>query len=333
MKKTLILTIILTTIWSCQSDRKFPELKNLSDYKETEFLPTLENTISKDKNSVYCATLLFAWEEIRKSIKTPLEIDKMYPNLILFNSSKSHVNTLESSEYETSAKIENEKISLSAEFEKSLPFVKELTSFTDKLLFNQTKVASFGIICNEDETYENIEILYYKNDDEFVLKLSLRNTENEIILYKSKMKFQLMSEIISEINKNIIVGKNEVNNDAYNWKYNLCDKDEVIVPKLSFNIETNFSNLENNSFNSGGQLFNIETVKQRTAFLLDEKGAEIKSKSFFEAVAVDEPMTYEAPRPKKLIFDKPFFLMIRKTDNINPYLALLIKNTELMMKK
>lgn len=332
MKKTLILTIILTTIWSCKSDHKFPEVKNLSEYKETEILPTLENNISKDKNSVYCATLLFAWEEIRKSIKTPFEIDSQFTDLILFDKSKSNANVLEPEEYTANAKIENEQISLTAEFKKSLPFEFELTDFDDKLVFNGSKVESFGVICNDEDSYENIEVLYYKNDNDFVLKLLLRDREHEIILYKSDMKFETMTEIISEINRNIEKGKSEVNIDTLQWRYYLCDKDEVIIPKLRFNIEANFPKLENNSFKSGDQPYIIKTAQQTTAFLLDEKGAEIKSTSFF-IVAKSAQMTFDASRPKKLVFDKPFFLMCKRTDNVNPYFALSINNTELMIKK
>ena len=330
MKKILLLTIILTTIWSCQSDRKFPEVTNLLEYKKTEFLPTLDNNISKDKNSVYCATLLFAWEKLRKSIKTSFEIDSQFTDLILFDKSKSNV--LETEEYTANTKIEDEQISITAEFKKSLPFEFELKDFDDKLVFNGSKVESFGVICNEEDSYENMEVLYYKNDNDFVLKLFLRDREHEIILYKSDMKFETMTGIISEINRNIEKGKSEVYIDSLQWRYYLCDKDEVIIPKLRFNIEANFPKLENNSFKSGDQPYIIKTAQQTTAFLLDEKGAEIKSNSFF-IVAKSAQITFDASKPKKLVFDKPFFLMCKRIDNVNPYFALLINNTELMIKK
>ena len=42
----IIFTLILTTLFSCKNDRKFPEVKKLSEYKNTQFIPTLEHKIS-----------------------------------------------------------------------------------------------------------------------------------------------------------------------------------------------------------------------------------------------------------------------------------------------
>lgn len=44
----------------CKSEREFPMVKKLSEFKNTEFIATLEENITEDKNSIYCATLLFA---------------------------------------------------------------------------------------------------------------------------------------------------------------------------------------------------------------------------------------------------------------------------------
>gem|GEM_PF-6798589 len=48
----LTLTLILTMIFSCESDRKFPEVKSLSEYKQTSFLPTLEHELPGNKFSL-----------------------------------------------------------------------------------------------------------------------------------------------------------------------------------------------------------------------------------------------------------------------------------------
>jgi len=76
---------------------------------------------------------------------------------------------------------------------------------------------------------------------------------------------------------------------------------------LNFNIETNYSTLEGNRFNSYKQNFQIERVWQRTAFILDESGAEIESEAEIE-VAVEEE--YEKQKPKKMVFDKPFLILL-----------------------
>ena len=75
----------------------------------------------------------------------------------------------------------------------------------------------------------------------------------------------------------------------------------------------------------------IELAWQRTAFILDESGAEIESEAEAATEAIEEE--YEKPKPKKMIFDKPFLILLKRTDAKNPYFGLWITNTELMMKE
>jgi len=62
---------------------------------------------------------------------------------------------------------------------------------------------------------------------------------------------------------------------------------------------------------------------------LDEKGAEIKSES---QVSLTKDAEEEVPKPKRMRFDKPFFVMLKRADRRNPYFGLWTKNAELMEK-
>ena len=42
---------------------------------------------------------------------------------------------------------------------------------------------------------------------------------------------------------------------------------------------------------------------------------------------------YEKPKPKKLVFDKPFLILLKRTNAKNPYFGLWTTNTELMTKE
>src|SRR5688572_23166249 len=106
----IILTAILTTFWGCSDDRKFPVVTKLVAYKQTEFLPTLEHDISKGKNAVYSATLLFAWDEIRKEVEQPIDIANSHTDLTLLNNSKSFMKVLHSNEYNVIGEVDGEVI-------------------------------------------------------------------------------------------------------------------------------------------------------------------------------------------------------------------------------
>ncbi len=336
MKKLIATALILALaiFFIYKNDRKFSSVKKLSEFKKTEFTPTLEHGISNDKNSVYCATLLFAWDEIRKKLGTPLTVSDEHVDLKLLNESTTFNNVLKSDEYIANGEIEGNRIITRAEFNKSLPFETKLENFSNKLVFDGQKVSSFGVTGkNERKQLKIINIRYYENDDNFIVELFLKNHEHEIIFFKSNKSFSSMTDMVSEIDKLIEIGKLERTDEKNNWKYYFQRDDEIIIPKFNFNVETNYPTLEGKQFTAKEQTFDIETAWQRTAFILDEIGAEIKSESFATVRSDGSFMTTGEPKPKKMIFDKPFLIMLKRTETKNPYFGLWVANTELMLKE
>ncbi|WP_338792918.1 hypothetical protein [Bernardetia sp. MNP-M8] len=334
MKSNLILfSFIFVIFCGCNDNREFPKVKKLSEFPKTEFLPTLENKISKDKNAVYCVTLLYTWDEVRKAIKSPLQINSKEnsQDLVLVHNSTSFKNVLNADEYSSSVNVEGDRIEAKAEFDKSLPFEFDLKNFHNELTFKGKKVASFGSFGGGKNAYKTIDILYYKNDDEFVIKLLPKDQQHEIILFKTKKQFKNFVQMNNELEQNRKLGKKEQKNESKYWKYYLQDEDEVVIPKFNFNIETNYSNIEGNKIKTSENNYVITTAWQRTAFILDEKGAEIKSEARIEVTA--EALEEELPKPKKMRFDKPFFVVLKKTQSLNPYFVLFANNAELMVKE
>lgn len=323
--------IVLSIVLSCGETRDFPAVKKLEEYKATEFLPTLEHKIDAKKNSVYCATLLFCWEEIRKEIGSSIEVDKSFSDLILLNDSRSFLNVLKSDEYKTGARIEEGMIQASAEFTKSLPFGVKLHSYDKRLKFNGEAVSSFGLSGFDNDMFEVLEIGYYKNDENFIVKLLPKDTAHEIILFASESKFTTLAEMSKEVEKLIELGKKESQNSKKAWKYSFNVDDELVIPKFKFNIETNFKKLEGSTFRTVDRGYQIETAWQRTAFILDELGAEIESEAV--VVATDSCSSEEPakPKPKHLVFDHAFSVFLKRTDARNPYFGMWVANTELML--
>ncbi len=209
-----ILAFILTTFLGCKNERKFAALKTLSEFKNTQFIPTLENKISNDKNSVYCATFLLAWNEIRKQINPPLTISDQYFDLKLLDQSTFFENVLKGIEYNVTGEVKDGLISARAEFNKSLHFEPKLQSFNNQLSFDRQKVASFGV--NGYDNYEQlkiVQIVYYKNDNNFIIKLLPKDKEHEIILFKTGQKFNSIADMTKEIEQLSKIGKAEKENE------------------------------------------------------------------------------------------------------------------------
>lgn len=329
---TLFLLILLSV--SCTNQREFTAVKKLSDYKNTSFFPTLEQELSKNQNAIYCSTLLYAWDELRKQINAPIKIDEKYGNLILLNQSKTYLNTLSKDEYLVNAEIEKNEIKVFAEFDKNLPFEFDLQSFTNKLKFGGQQVASFGI--NGSDAYDvkkNVRIIYYKNDNNFIIKLLPKDKNHEIILFKSDKKFNNLIQMNLEIKRLIKVALPEKQNAKLYWKYMFNNDDELVIPKFNFNIETHFPQFEQKAFKTKDSEFVLEQVLQRTAFILDESGAKIESEATVETTTEEAIGEENIKKPKKMFFDKPFFLLMKKTNSENPYFAVWNANAELMVKE
>ena len=330
---TVLLILLLAVLSACNKGREFTEVKQLSEFEGTEFIPTLEHKIQPDKNAVYCASLLFAWDEVRKQIAEPLTVSKEYPDLRLLNQSNAFKGVLAHDEYSARGDVEEGLIIVKAEFSKSLPFEFKYQSFDEKLTFNGQKVASFGIEEHADkEMVKNMKIAYYRNDNNFLLKLFPKNKAHEIILLRSEKSFSSISKMVDEVARLTAIGKKEAKNSKKSWKYYFNDEDVVLIPKLNFNIETNYPTLVGSRFTSSRRNFRVAEARQRTAFILNESGAEIEAEALLAAdsIAMQE---YEEPSPKRLVFDKPFLILLKRVDSDNPYFGFWVANTELMEKK
>lgn len=328
-----LLFILLVIIQGCNTDSKFPDAKKLSGFQNTDFVPTLEHDINKNKNTIYCSTLLLAWDEIKSSIQTPWQVDSSLHDLQLLNRSQSYLGTLKEGEYTSDADIKDDLIVAKAEFRKSLPFEWRLSDFDNVLTFKNQKVKSFGVFGYKYEAAEVIKVLYYRNDNNFLIKLLPKDREHEILLYMAESNFKSMSDLVQEIDGKLKLAATERYNTDLGWKFFLAEDDEVVIPSFSFNIEANYTSLEGNTFRSEDRQYKIEEAWQRTAFVLNENGAEIESESevvaTLDSVAVEETR----PKPKKMRFDKPFFLMLKRVDSKHPYFGLWVADTELMTKQ
>ena len=305
----------------------------VSEMGLTRFIPTLEHTIAEDSNVVYCATLPLAWDRVRTTIGSPLQIPDNARDLRLLNDSRSYLNSLKHYEYQVSTDISGSLINVQAQFKLSLPFFTVLRTFQDRLAFKGEKVESFGVAGDDQyDQKKQMEILYYENNDHFVIKLTPSNSDHEIILYMPNTRFNTMADAVAKVNGLIAIGQQEKLENCHRWNYQFEDAgDIVIIPKIQFDLSTHFSSLEGNTFIAGNEAYKIKTVWQRTAFQLDESGAEIESESTVDILEFG--IKEIDNEPKVMEFNKPFFVFLRRKDAAVPYFAAWLYDTELMIKE
>ena len=331
----LLIPIFLFLLASCSPDNSkkaiksaFPKtVQRLDSLKQTVFLPTLETNVDSKKNAIYAASLLMAWDEIKNVIQEPI-IKIESDELRQINQSKSHKDVLTKDEYHTELQsLTDHTIAVKASFKKALPFSHPLFKDSLSLKFNGKSVVSFGV----DGSSEFVDIVYYNHDNDFALALKPKDRKHEIILVKTSFarNYQITNQLLELSNKE--AGFQKARNPKNYWKYALMDEDKIRIPIIRFNIATNYTGIEGTHFFTQHKKREILTLYQRTAFVLNEKGAEVESETIM-AVTDSTSAVMERPQPKNLIFDKPFLILLKRTDSKNPYFAMFVANNELMEK-
>ena len=306
---------------------------NMAEYANTVFVPTMEHRISAETNAVYCVTLLYAWDEIRKIIQAPLTIPIRYNDLTLLNADLWFRNTLKPGEYTAEGLVQGDKIITRAAFKKNLPFDHQFESYDNRLKFKGKKVASFGLGQYGNECEDQVRIVYYQNDRHFLVKLIPEDAAHEILLYMPDQEFSTMSEMLQEVKQLTEKGNIEKKQASQKWKYKIMEDDELIIPKFNFDISTVFNSLVGSRFSASDTDYLIETAWQRTAFHLDEKGAAVESEATIICTLGIEEENPDKPQPKKMIFNRPFYVLLKRADAANPYFVLWAANPELMVKE
>lgn len=326
----IIIATFMVLLSGCQKSKEdnFAHKRDLSEYEKTDFAPTLESPIVKGQNSVYCSTLLLAWDRVRTELNGGFIVDSIDHDLFLFNKSRSYLKSLTKDEYTSKVHIHDLKIKVEVFFSKTLPFVEDFEDQGNALTFENNNVKSFG----GHGVKMLYEILYYKNDSDFVIKLLTKDQSNELILYKSDMVFHTMTDAIQSANLKIQQGIKDRIDDRFCGNYSFNKDDKLLIPKLDFNIETNYPKMENKVVYNNNEEWIVENIYQRTAFKLNEKGAKVESEAKVE-MCCTTVVGKVASKPKNLIFDKPFFVILRKSTSENPYFAMWICNDELMIKQ
>ena len=339
--QTILLGTVFLALTSCEFGNKksepvwsdLPGVTSLDSLKQTDFVPTLENPISENKNIIYAPAFLFAWDKIKEKLKSPIIVGGTNSlDFNLLNKSISHQSSLENNEYTATAEIIDGAIIAKAFLNKKLPFETKLQVLDEPINFDRTNVSAFGMYYFDEYAIKFTQILYYKDDNNFILKLVPKDKQHEIILVKGLEKYHNLKDAINLTNKLVAQGKKERADNKLLWKYQIVTEDIFAIPVIKFNIATNYKNIERQSFSTGdNKKHSVELAYQRTGFIFNENGAVVESEVMVavDSVGVEPIITH----PKKMVFDKPFLIIIKRVDKRNPYFVMKVSNSELLTRK
>jgi hypothetical protein len=213
---------------------------------------------------------------------------------------------------------------------RSLPFKCAFKRLPEPLMFGSARVASFGFRelrfdshdwLNNQRIAEQVAILDYENDDNFIVALKPEDANEQIVLAKIAPAETLL-KTVEKVRSRIAASKLDV------WRKQLAFRESIVVPILNFDLWQQYEELYHKPIITPGPLEGMPIVLalQSIRFRLDEHGAVLKSEAAMPTVESAEPMQ----KPRQLLFDKPFLILLERRDAKRPYFALWVDNPELL---
>ena len=171
---------------------------------------------------------------------------------------------------------------------------------------------------NEKQKIENLKILSYDNEDKFIVALKLKDEADELILakgYDMADPVGIVNEINAKAAEAVAAG----------------DDDIFEMPELHLDFRRDYVELMNKYLkNPGFEDYSIDQMYENIKFDMDNKGARVENEAVITVLGSAAPGGES--EIKKLILDKPFWVVMKRTDSQNPYFILGVKNSKIMEK-
>ena len=332
MKETLVIILILISQITFSQDNK------------TVITPTINHELDGE-NILYCPTFEISWINLKQSLFEGEDIKiKSSPYYLKYlNDSKVNLEDFSSTQSLTYSGIVSQAIADSLNKIKNRQFSQIETNFSEyigslisyacidlklkyktdfeimhyPLVFDSNKVKSFGIKFNpydHKEIGKQVSVIDYKNEDNFIVELKLNDKDYELYLAKVPSE-ENVYEIYNQVNLRIEKGIRDT----------LFFNDYLQIPIIDFDLKRVYSELMNKNFKNKccNDLY-FNSVYQSIKLRMDEKGVDMVSESLEEVFCVAKHF---------MIFNKPYMILIKKSDSDLPIFVGWIENSEFMIKE
>ena len=307
---------------------------------------TLLDKVDKDKNTYWCGTMQLCWNDLidnvaKQNIKFDPQLD-VINNLNQKSFSKENISDDDVYTFAGKATIDNKKIiekEIYKRFNEKSDLLNQVDWSNDKkdicysmlkkeflfnTKFNELEKDNFKNTANvnyfgfetdaKEKMREQVDILFYKNDDNFAIKLKT-STNDEIIFYKNPE-----GSTFDEMYKKL---KNKSN--VYNSDSTPKEEDSLKIPNIALNQITEFYDIENKKFEySDGSVHYIEKAIQTINFSLDKTGGKIKSEAIIQTDTLSLDPIFS--QPKKLYINDNFVMFLIEKDKDVPYFAMYVND-------
>lgn len=317
------------TNWSA-----LPEVVAIDSLQSTDFVPTLDHPIDPARNTVYAVAMQYAWDTLSRLLPGGLQESNRYSgDLNLLRQAVGFQSALTKDEYSIRTQVDGAEIVAEAFFNKTLPFPSKMETADTPLVFIGEKVKAFGMYNPDPAIREFCQLGYYASDQAFLLKIFPKDDAHEIWLLLCQDSLSTLGAAVQKAQDWVKTGEEQARSDTHQWKYRFNSNDVISLPETRFNIAAHYKGLEGQVIYLKEGQRTIVTAYQRTGFILNETGAVAESHAVMVVDSATAPVRMEMPPPKKLVFNQPFYIILKRKAAAHPYFVMRVANAELLVKK
>ncbi len=347
MKKTIFGLMSIFMLFSCSTKKYEAVEKTKLEKNEDAKAVILDNFVGSycKGNYVWGLAMNLAWQELNNEIlheklalrtddKSALDIAKN------FNYTKLSKNDIDEASYYVKAGYGQKTVdTINVESRKKFPnksfqdlkinlspadiisyayFLKEI-QYKAPLYKTDVKFMGksvTGFYADDYEQKKEIKVIGYEHDDKFIISLKLKNDGDELIFAKG-YDMERPQAVLDYIAKAKPKGC-------------LRKQDYFEAPNLHLNYNRTYSEmigkfLANKDFTQYfiGQMF--ENIK----FDMDEKGARVENEAVITLLK-STSVPKKEPKPRYFMLDKPYWIIMKRSNSSQPYFILGVNNTKLM---
>lgn len=172
----------------------------------------------------------------------------------------------------------------------------------------------FGInVGSNKNLYNNVDVLFYNNNSDFAVKLKTKEGD-EVLLYRTNNS-ESFNELFNQM-------QNKTN--SYTENKSFAKGDELKVPYIDVDTIINYDELCGKEIKGTNGLYIVNAL-QNVKFNLNERGGNLIS----EALTTDD---YKNTPQRYFNFDNKFILFLKEENKANPYFALKVDTTDILVK-
>ncbi len=198
-------------------------------------------------------------------------------------------------------------------------FSKKEISFHAGVI-GSTKVK--GFFAESDMQQNNVRVINYWTDDKFLIELKLKDPSDRLILAKG---FDMSKP---DAVLNTFSNKYQKTNRGF-----MLSSDTFAMPNLSLDLNRKYDEMIGECLaNENFKAYCINVMFENIKFDLDNKGARVENEAVIGMAFGSSRGPSTQPKPRHFILDKPFWVIMQRSDSSNPYFVLGVNNAELMEK-